>query len=213
MKTNIITDSHMMYLGLIVWLLMTAGFINTNFVSVSKISSPHYEESMNQLLSNQPMNKAVTFSTRDIILAKIIQERFTHLSPAFSLEIAHDINTDTRGLAWPTPLAVASVIEIESQYKPSAVSDCGATGLMQINPLIAKLLPAPYTTVSGNIKDGVYFLNQLYKLYGNNEMAAILAYNSGPYAYNEGKAWPRYWYRFNSDHLIFDRIFSSVVNH
>ncbi len=184
-------------------ILFSTAFHNPMDTAVVQATVPKMVESHQGL---------VKYSQRDIQLAKIIQARFTKVSPQLSLEIAMNINRDTRGISWPTPLAVASIIEIESQYHREAVSDCGARGLMQVSPIWSGNLPdANYQSVSGNIRDGIYLLNRLYKKYDGNRMAAILSYNSGRYAYNAGQAWPVYWYRFESAHEAFRTVYQETI--
>lgn len=151
----------------------------------------------------------VVYSYRTTLLADLIQQRYGNVDKEKALIIAQAINKATKGMAWPTPLAVASIIEIESQYHMSAVSDCGAKGLMQISPLWGGKIPQnAYTNISMNIKYGVSILHYYYQKYNGNKMAAILAYNSGDAAYNQGKAWPVYWWRYKSAHTAFNKLYA-----
>lgn len=194
--------------------VMVAGCIHTSMLFSMAFHNPRdavvFQAAASQKVESQ--YAPVKYSQRDIQLANIIQARFTRIPLQLSLEIASNINRDTRGISWPTPLAVASIIEIESQYHRNAVSDCGARGLMQVSPIWSGNLPdANYQSVSGNIRDGIYLLNRLYKKYDGNRMAAILSYNSGRYAYNAGQAWPVYWYRFESAHEAFRTVYQETV--
>ena len=85
------------------------------------------------------------------------------------------------------PEMVASLINAESSYIPTAVSKSGAVGLMQILPstaeYIAKLLNESYEAENLykpeiNIKYGCFYLNYLYKKF-NNEKVVLCAYNAG----------------------------------
>ena len=149
------------------------------------------------------------YSYRTKLLADLISQRYTHSNYHRDLLIASYINKYTKGLVWPDPLAVAAIIEIESQYQPNVVSDCGARGLMQISPVWSNRIPSTaYTSIKGNIKYGIYILRYYYKMYNGNRMAAILSYNSGNGAYNAGQAWPVYWYRFENAKGAFDKLYS-----
>lgn len=152
------------------------------------------------------------YSSRTVLLAQLIKERFGNSSYSQDLLIASCVNKDTAGLTWPTPLAVASIIEIESQYNPAAVSNCGAKGLMQISPVWSQQVPpSAYYSIPENIKYGIKILNAYYRRYDGNRMAAILSYNSGDHAYNAGKAWPTYWWRFKDAKLAFDTLYQHAV--
>jgi soluble lytic murein transglycosylase-like protein len=148
----------------------------------------------------------------DYLLANIIKERYTYSNYNKDLVISHYINKYTKGLVWPSPLDVASIIEIESQYNENSVSDCGAKGLMQISPMWSnRINPLAYTSVKYNIKYGIHILSYYYGKYDGNISAAILSYNSGDHAYNLGKAWPVYWYRYISAHHAFDDLYQHTI--
>lgn len=152
------------------------------------------------------------YSARTRLLARMITQRYANIQRAYALKIAHDINRDTRHIAWPTPLDVAAIIEIESQYNPHAVSSTGARGLMQISAVWSHSLPQrAYTSIGCNIRYGVHMLDHYYKMYHNNAMAAVLIYNSGRYAYNSGQAWSTYWWRFQSAKRAFDTLYTDDV--
>lgn len=158
------------------------------------------------------LHPTVVYNHRTVLLAQLIRERFSDSNYDQDLLIAQCINKDTKGLAWPTPLAVASIIEIESQYNSHAVSDCGAKGLMQISPIwSSQVPPQAYTSIKENIKYGVQILNSYYRRYDGNKMAAILSYNSGNNAYNKGQAWPTYWWRYKDAKIAFDTLYQQSV--
>jgi soluble lytic murein transglycosylase len=86
------------------------------------------------------------------------------------------------------PALLAAVIEAESKFNPSAISDAGAVGLMQLTPSTAKGI-AQYTGGSRfrvsdltnpdiNIRYGAWYLGHLLSKYGN-ERLALAAYNAG----------------------------------
>jgi soluble lytic murein transglycosylase len=84
---------------------------------------------------------------------------------------------------------LAAVIEAESKFNASAVSDAGAVGLMQLTPSTAKGI-AQYTGGSRfrvsdltnpdiNIRYGAWYLGHLLDRYHRNEQLALAAYNAG----------------------------------
>lgn len=79
------------------------------------------------------------------------------------------------------PLLVRAVIEVESNFNPKAVSQDGAKGLMQINPITAKHLGLNDAfDIGENIEGGVRYLRYLLESYGWNLHMALASYNAGP---------------------------------
>jgi len=86
------------------------------------------------------------------------------------------------------PLLVHSVIQVESNYNPYAVSNKGAEGLMQLMPSTSRMLGVAnsFDPVE-NIEAGVKYLKYLQSVYHDDRLA-LAAYNAGPAAvtkYNE----------------------------
>jgi soluble lytic murein transglycosylase-like protein len=83
------------------------------------------------------------------------------------------------------PLLVHSVIQVESNYNPYAVSAKGAQGLMQLMPSTARRFGVRNSfDVKQNIEGGVRYLKYLDSLFPNDRRLAIAAYNAG-----EGAVW------------------------
>jgi soluble lytic murein transglycosylase-like protein len=78
------------------------------------------------------------------------------------------------------PHLAQAVLEVESDYRPNAVSDKGAQGLMQIRPETQKDLglQRPFDP-EANIAAGVCYLDQLLQRFPEVEFA-LAAYNAGP---------------------------------
>ena len=77
------------------------------------------------------------------------------------------------------PLLVHSVIRVESNYNPVAVSPKGAEGLMQLIPATARRFGVSNSfDVHENIEAGVRYLKYLLDLFGD-ERLAVAAYNAG----------------------------------
>ena len=79
------------------------------------------------------------------------------------------------------PALVMALIQVESKFRPRAVSRRGAVGLMQILPETGKALGIanihdPHT----NLEAGIRYLAWLKKIFNNNQRLVLAAYNAGP---------------------------------
>ncbi|MBW2700271.1 MAG: lytic transglycosylase domain-containing protein [Deltaproteobacteria bacterium] len=88
------------------------------------------------------------------------------------------------------PLFLAAVIRVESAFSPSAVSNRGARGLMQVMPMTGEELaqrmgmdwrgPQQLHDPETNVRLGVTYLRRLLDYYHGNYKFALTAYNRGP---------------------------------
>jgi hypothetical protein len=79
------------------------------------------------------------------------------------------------------PTLIHSVISIESNFNPRAVSRKNARGLMQLMPRTAELMGVKDSFDPGqNIDGGSHYLSDLLKKYRNDLTLALAAYNAGP---------------------------------
>ncbi|HEV2198246.1 MAG TPA: lytic transglycosylase domain-containing protein [Bryobacteraceae bacterium] len=90
------------------------------------------------------------------------------------------------------PLLVHSVIQVESNYNPYAVSNKGAEGLMQLMPSTSRMLGVAnsFDPVE-NIEAGVKYLKYLQSVYHDDRLA-LAAYNAGPSAVTKFNEVPPY---------------------
>jgi len=79
-----------------------------------------------------------------------------------------------------SPRLVHSVIQVESNYNPKAVSSKGAQGLMQLIPATARRFGvSDVFDPADNIQGGARYLKYLLGLYKGDEALALAAYNAG----------------------------------
>ncbi|HVB98912.1 MAG TPA: lytic transglycosylase domain-containing protein [Candidatus Dormibacteraeota bacterium] len=81
-----------------------------------------------------------------------------------------------------SPRLLSSVIRVESDFHPRAVSPKHALGLMQLMPSTARALAVrdPFDPAQ-NVQGGAHYLKQLLGKFGNVNLA-LAAYNAGPAA-------------------------------
>jgi soluble lytic murein transglycosylase-like protein len=91
------------------------------------------------------------------------------------------------------PQLVHSVIRVESNYNPYAVSPKGAQGLMQLVPGTARRFGvANVFNPSQNIEGGARYLRYLLDLYRGDYRLALAAYNAGEGAVAKHRGVPPY---------------------
>lgn len=121
------------------------------------------------------------------------------IKPRASSAIATPPSIDIGGLVDRTarahdvdPLLIHSMIKVESNYNPYAVSKKGAEGLMQLMPSTARMLGVSNSFDPGqNIEAGVKYLKYLQGVYKDDRLA-LAAYNAGPGAVSKHQAMPPY---------------------
>jgi len=105
------------------------------------------------------------------------------------------------------PQLIHSVIKVESNYNPLAVSPKGAQGLMQLIPATARRFGvADSFNPMENIQGGAKYLKYLLDLYDNDYALALAAYNAGEAAVAKYGAVPPYKETQNYLHLVADQL-------
>ncbi|QTT89642.1 lytic transglycosylase domain-containing protein [Pseudomonas chlororaphis] len=88
---------------------------------------------------------------------------------------------------------VRAVIHAESAFRPNAISEAGAQGLMQLMPATAERFAVddPFDARQ-NIRGGVRYLAWLLKRFNGNQMLALAGYNAGEASVVEYNGVPPY---------------------
>lgn len=77
------------------------------------------------------------------------------------------------------PALALSIAQKESNFSQNRKSRYGAVGVFQLMPRTAKKLGFNPYSLSENIKGGLTYYKQMYKMFGSTELA-LAAYNAGP---------------------------------
>lgn len=94
------------------------------------------------------------------------------------------------------PLLLGAIVHQESGFRPGAISNKGALGLMQVMPATARGLGLSnprlmLTDPELSLATGATYLKQLQGKFGNDVPAVLAAYNAGPGAVKRyGRAVP-----------------------
>ncbi len=88
---------------------------------------------------------------------------------------------------------IKAMVQVESAFKPSAVSPKGARGLMQLMPGTARRygVDNSFDPIE-NLLGGVKYFKDLLELFNNNLTLALAAYNAGEGAVQKYKGIPPY---------------------
>ena len=100
-------------------------------------------------------------------------------NPAARGDLAQTVQRIARQNQLP-PELIHSVIRVESNYDPFAVSPKGALGLMQLIPSTARRFGvSDVFDPADNIQGGARYLKYLLELYKGDDALALAAYNAG----------------------------------
>jgi len=88
---------------------------------------------------------------------------------------------------------IESMVEVESNFNPYAISYKGAKGLMQLMPQTAKAYDVKNIfNIYENLEAGIKYFKYLFGKYNQNVRLALAAYNAGPTAVNRYNSIPPY---------------------
>ena len=77
------------------------------------------------------------------------------------------------------PTLLAGLVYAESNFRPAALSPCGAMGLTQLMPSAAKSLGVDPWDIQQNLNGGAKYIANLLTRFGRTDLA-LAAYNAGP---------------------------------
>src|SRR5580700_1286155 len=134
------------------------------------------------VLEATPAPRAVSVVRADARTGRLVRSVVVRAKPAVGDASAPDVRTLVEEAAKNldvSPLLVDSVIQVESNYNPYAISNKGAQGLMQLMPATARRFGVTNTfDAKQNIEGGVRYLKFLQDTFKDDRLA-IAAYNAG----------------------------------
>ena len=146
------------------------------------------------LPQDQPAPRTVSVVRSDARTGRLVRSIVVKAKPADSFS-----DTGVRTLVEEaaknldvSPLLVDSVIQVESNYNPYAISPKGAQGLMQLMPATARRFGVTNSfDAKQNIEGGVRYLKFLQDTFKDDRLA-IAAYNAGEGAVTKYRDVPPY---------------------
>ena len=79
------------------------------------------------------------------------------------------------------PAIMLSIAKAESGFRQEAIGGGGAVGVFQLMPSTARRMGINPYNLEENIKGGIVYYKNMYKMFGSMELA-VAAYNTGPEA-------------------------------
>lgn len=125
------------------------------------------------------------YNQRIIILKKLLLFTIVLVLMSFAQVHAADVNTVKDIIVKHSiemgvdPAIALSIARTESGFRHEARSSHGAIGVYQLMPSTARRLGVNPYSLSDNIRGGIMYYKQMYKMFGSVELA-LAAYNAGP---------------------------------
>jgi hypothetical protein len=142
------------------------------------------------------ISRVISMVRADPRTGKLVRSVVLSRTPAYNTPAAdlavHSLIEETAKNFDVNPLLVDSVIQVESNYNPFALSPKGAQGLMQLMPATAQRFGVTNTfDARQNIEGGVRYLKFLQDSFKDDQLA-IAAYNAGEQAVTKYGTVPPY---------------------
>jgi len=141
------------------------------------------------------------FEEEEMVTPELVVNEHVVATPETPALPSHDPRAMVRDAARRSglpPEFVESVAQVESGFRPDAISPKGALGVMQLMPGTAKTLGADPHDTAQNIDAGTRLLRDLLVKYDGDVVKALAAYNAGEGAVDKYQGMPPYnetrWY-------------------
>ena len=118
------------------------------------------------------MKKLLLF-TITLVLMSCVQAQAADVNTVKDIIVKHSIELGV------DPAIALSIARTESGFRHEARSAHGAIGVYQLMPSTARRLGVNPYSLSDNIRGGIMYYKQMYKMFGSVELA-LAAYNAGP---------------------------------
>jgi len=164
------------------WALSLVGFVH--LLQQNQLLSHTVQTQQDQLIVQREQIVALQQRLR---ILEAVEDMQSNLSPDEEVHLTHQVYhySEQHGL---DPLLVLSVIRVESDFMPGAVSPMGALGIMQVMPATARFITerrgwswpgeSRLFEPSFNIRLATSYLSDLLAKFGSVE-EALIAYNCG----------------------------------
>jgi soluble lytic murein transglycosylase-like protein len=151
-----------------------------SFSGVARADIYRYEDSEGIVhFTDAPTDKRFKIFMRDIKKDKMLRTKFRLITTANAAEYEQIIRTCSEKYGVSSSL-IKAVIHAESGYNPNAVSNKGASGLMQLMPGTARSLKVANSfDPKDNVEGGVKYLRFLLDTFRGDVSLALAAYNAG----------------------------------
>jgi len=141
-----------------------------------------YRSKVNEIQSRIPISLTRKKNNNTIPFSEVLDSQMSNLnySPSSNNNFDDFINNAAKKYKL-SPAIIKSIIKVESNFNPQALSKAGAQGLMQLMPNTAKILNVENVwNPEENIEGGSKYLRQLLDQFDNNLSLSLAAYNAGP---------------------------------
>ena len=121
----------------------------------------------------------------DYILKRLLLFTIAIVFMSCTQSFASDVNTIKATIVKHSiemgvdPAIALSIARAESGFRHEARSSHGAVGVFQLMPSTAKRMGLNAYSLNDNIKGGIMYYKNMYKMFGSMELA-LAAYNAGP---------------------------------